>query len=210
MTIKELIKKYEGILDSASVLMRCYYLDLLKDLKSLDEPKQELEEQATIACKEKQVTITVEKMIERLRKCDKQIEIEEASFNQLMAEVEKNKFSPLLAMSYEDFFAWGYKPTLDGGCYTYDTDKNTDSPESRLSYLEYLMSKRNLWEGADEELDSVANVSYYCSNCQNGGVWNLQTESMVCKDCGSDLNGLYQEKLDEFKNVLSKRSITTP
>lgn len=210
MTIKELIKKYEGILDSASVLMRCYYLDLLKDLKSLDEPKQELEEQATIACKEKQVTITVEKMIERLRKCDKQIEIEEASFNQLMAEVEKNKFSPLLAMSYEDFFAWGYKPTLDGGCYTYDTDKNTDSPESRLSYLEYLMSKRNLWEGADEELDSVANVSYYCSNCQNGGVWNLQTESMVCKDCGSDLNGLYQEKLAEFKNVLSKRSITTP
>ena len=210
MTIKELIKKYEGMLGSASVLMRCYYLELLKDLKALDEPKQELEEQATVACKEKQVTITVEKMIECLQKHDKQIEIEEASFNQLLAEVEKNKFSPLLAMSYEDFFAWGYKPTWDGGCYTYATDKSTDSPESRLSYLEYLMSKRNLWEGADEELDGVANVSYYCPNCQNGGVWNLQTESMVCKDCGSDLNGLYQEKLDEFKSVLSKRSISTP
>ena len=175
MTIKELIKKYEGMLGSASVLMRCYYLELLKDLKALDEPKQELEEQATVACKEKQVTITVEKMIECLQKHDKQIEIEEASFNQLLAEVEKNKFSPLLAMSYEDFFAWGYKPTWDGGCYTYATDKSTDSPESRLSYLEYLMSKRNLWEGADEELDGVANVSYYCPNCQNGGVWNLQT-----------------------------------
>lgn len=104
MTIKELIKKYEGMLGSASVLMRCYYLELLKDLKALDEPKQELEEQATVACKEKQVTITVEKMIECLQKHDKQIEIEEASFNQLLAEVEKNKFSPLLAMSYEDFF----------------------------------------------------------------------------------------------------------
>lgn len=155
------------------------------------------------------MTITVEKMIECLQKLDKQIEIEETSFNQLLAEVEKNKFSPLLAMSYEDFFAWGYKPTWDGGCYTYAINKDMDSPESRLSYLEYLMSKRNLWEGADEELDSVANVSYYCPNCRNGGVWNLQTESMACKDCGSDLNGLYQEKLDEFKNVLSKRSILT-
>ena len=41
MTIKELIKKYEGMLDSASVVMRCYYLELLKDLKALDETKQE-------------------------------------------------------------------------------------------------------------------------------------------------------------------------
>ena len=155
-------------------------------------------------------SITVKKMIERLQNYDKQIEIEEASFNQLLAEIEKNKFSPLLAMSYEDFFAWGYKPTWDGGCYTYATDKNMDSPESRLSYLEYLMSKRNSWEGADEELDSVANVSYYCSNCENGGIWDLQTESMVCKDCGSDLIGSYQDKMDEFKNVLSKRSISIP
>ena len=159
--------------------------------------------------KEKRVTITVKKMIERLQKYDNQIEVEETSFNQLLTEVEKNKFSPLLAMSYEDFFSWGYKPTWDGGCYTYDTDKAMDSPESRLSYLEYLMSKRNLWEGADEELDSVANVSYYCSNCENGGVWDLRTESMVCKDCGSDLMGLYREEMDEFKSVLSKRSIST-
>ena len=77
------------MLDSASVLMRCYYLELLKDLKALDEPKQELEEQVTVACKEKQVTITVEKMIECLQKHDKQIEIEETSFNQLLAEVER-------------------------------------------------------------------------------------------------------------------------
>ena len=153
------------------------------------------------------MTITVEKMIARLQKYDKRIEIEETSFNQLLAEVEKNKFSPLLAMSYEDFFAWGYKPTWDGGCYTYATEKNTDSPESRLSYLEYLMSKRNSWEGADEELESVANVSYYCSNCENGGVWDLQTESMVCKDCGSGLNGLYQDKLDEFQDFQKEFSI---
>ena len=149
--------------------------------------------------------ITVKEMIERLQKYDNQIEVEEAGFNQLLEEVEKNKFSPLLAMSYEDFFAWGYKPTWDGGCYTYNPDKNIDSPESRLSYLEYLESKRRYWEGADEELESVASVSYSCPNCQNGDVWNLQTESMVCKDCGSDLTGLYQEKMDEFKNVLSKR-----
>ena len=81
------------------------------------------------------MTITVEKMIERLQKLDKQIEIEETNFNQLLAEIGKNKFSPLLAMSYEDFFAWGYKPTWDGGCYTYAMDKSMDSPESRLSYL---------------------------------------------------------------------------
>lgn len=149
--------------------------------------------------------ITVKEMIARLQKYDNQIEIEEAGFNQLLEEVEKNKFSPLLAMSYEEFFAWGYKPTLDGGCYTYDTDKNKDSSESRLSYLEYLMSKRNFWEGADEELESVASVSYSCPYCQNGGVWDLQTESMVCKDCASDLTNLYQDKMDEFKNVLSKR-----
>lgn len=149
--------------------------------------------------------ITVKEMIARLQKYDNQIEIEEAGFNQLLEEVEKNKFSPLLAMSYEDFSAWGYKPIWDGGCYTYNPDKNIDSPESRLSYLEYLESKRRYWEGADEELESVASVSYLCPNCQNGGVWNLQIESMVCKDCGSDLTKLYQEKMDEFKNFLSKR-----
>ena len=152
-----------------------------------------------------EMTITVKEMIARLQKYDNQIEVEEAGFNQLLEEVEKNKFSPLLAMSYEDFFAWGYKPTRDGGCYTYYKSKNSDNSESRLSYLEYLESKRCYWEGADEELESVASVSYLCPNCQNGDVWNLQTESMVCKDCGSDLTGLYQEKMDEFKNFLSNR-----
>ena len=49
--------------------------------------------------------ITVKEMIARLQKYDNQIEIEEAGFNQLLEEVEKNKFSPLLAMSYEEFFA---------------------------------------------------------------------------------------------------------
>ena len=58
------------------------------------------------------MTITVEKMIECLQKLDKQIEIEETSFNQLLAEVEKNKFSPLLAMSYEAFFCLGVQTNL--------------------------------------------------------------------------------------------------
>ena len=41
MTKEELIKKYEGMLNSASAFMRPYYLNLLKDLKALDEPKHE-------------------------------------------------------------------------------------------------------------------------------------------------------------------------
>lgn len=40
-------------------------------------------------------------------------------------------------------------------------------------------------------------VTYYCANCENGGVWEKGTKEPNCLDCGSTL----YEYEDELESV---------
>lgn len=36
-------------------------------------------------------------------------------------------------------------------------------------------------------------VTYYCANCENGGVWKNGTKEPICLDCGTTLYGHEKE-----------------